>query len=83
VVASDLVSAVTGGDQRKALEAIRDRLAAELVEAEGKDAAPIARELRATIAEIEGLPGREESEVDRLAAERETRRANSAGFTMA
>ncbi|WP_329426851.1 hypothetical protein OG339_42285 [Streptosporangium sp. NBC_01495] len=74
----DLVSAVQDGDQREALVAIRDRLGGELAAASGKDAAAIARELRATIAEIEGLPGGEESKLDELAAAREARRADAA-----
>lgn len=65
-------------DQRTALEAIRDRLAAELEEAGGRDVASIARELRLTLAEIENLPSkREESKVDDLTARREQRRRAS------
>lgn len=66
--------------RRQALEALRDRLAEELVEAEGRDVAPIARELRATLADLETLPnGREESPVDDLAKRRQTRRRKAAG----
>lgn len=66
--------------RRQALEAIRDRLAAELVEAEGRDVAPIARELRATLTDIEDLPSkREESPVDDLAEQRQKRRAKASG----
>jgi hypothetical protein len=65
-------------DRRTALESIRDRLAQELEVAEGREVAPIARELRLTIAELEGLPGgREESPVDDLAARRQKRRQAS------
>lgn len=61
--------------QRAGLEAIRDLLAAELVEAAGRDVATIARELRLTIAELENLPSkREESKVDDLTERREQRR---------
>ncbi|MGI5288040.1 hypothetical protein ACQEVF_32510 [Nonomuraea polychroma] len=76
---SELTAAVQSGDRREALEAIRDKLAAELRAADGRDAAVIAKELRATIAELEKLPGgREVSRVDELAARRADRRANPA-----
>lgn len=65
---------------RQALEAIRDRLAAELAAAEGRDVAPIARELRAVLGELQGLPSkREESPVDDLAEKRNERRRKAAG----
>ncbi len=51
------------------LLAIRDKLISELSLAQGKDVAPIARELRAVIAEIDGLPSSTEgSTVDDLRA---------------
>jgi hypothetical protein len=63
------------GSRQEALEGIRDRLAAELEDASGRDVASIARELRLTLAEIDGLPvKREESPVDDLAARRAQRR---------
>jgi hypothetical protein len=63
------------GSRHEALEGIRDRLAAELEDASGRDVASIARELRLTLAEIDGLPSkREESPVDDLAARRDRRR---------
>jgi hypothetical protein len=66
--------------RRPALEALRDRLAEELVTAFGRDVAPIARELRATLADLEAIPGgREESPVDDLAARRKARRDKAAG----
>ncbi|WP_189243164.1 hypothetical protein [Planobispora rosea] len=73
-----LFSAVQSGDRRAALEAIRDRLAAELVEADGRDAASIAKELRTTLSELDALPGGEESKLDDLAARRAARRADAA-----
>ncbi|MFI7707616.1 hypothetical protein [Nonomuraea sp. NPDC049480] len=80
VIMSELVSAVEGGDRRKSLEAIRDKLAVELSAAEGRDAAAVAKELRATIAELEGLPdGKERSAVDELASRRADRLADAAG----
>lgn len=76
---SDLVEAVESGDQRAALEAIRARLASELEDAEGKDVAPIAKELRAVIDALASLPGGEESTLDQLQARRAARLANAEG----
>lgn len=77
-VPDDLVNAVSG-DKRAALEAIRDRLANELLTARGQSAAAVAKELRAVIDELDSLPdGREESTVDQLNARREARRAEAA-----
>lgn len=74
-----IVGAVRG-DRRAALEAIRDKLAAELEDAEGRDAATVAKELRATLAELEALPGgKEVSAVDDLSDRRAKRRADAAG----
>lgn len=79
VTVSDMTGAVAGG-RRSALEAIRDKLAGELEDAEGRDAAPLAKELRAVINEIEKLPGgKEVSAVDDLSARRAARRADAAG----
>lgn len=76
---SDLPSTVHSGDRRAALEAIRDKLASELVAAVGRDAATIAKELRSTISELDGLHGgKEVSRVDELAARRADRRADAA-----
>ena len=74
-----LVDAVAGGDRRKSLEAIRDKLAAELRDTVGRDAAALAKELRAVISELDGLPGgKERSTVDELAARRAGRLADAA-----
>lgn len=63
------------GSRQEALEGLRDRLAGELEAASGRDVASIARELRLTLAEIDGLPvKRGESPVDDLAARRDRRR---------
>lgn len=68
------------GDRRRSLEAIRDKLAAELDEACGRDAATIAKELRETIRELDSLPGgKEASPVDELGARRKARYADAAG----
>ncbi len=74
----DLVGAVAA-DKRTALEAIRDRLAAELVRSKGQSAAAVAKELRATIDAIEALPGGEESALDELTRRRAVRRAAAQG----
>ncbi|WP_433519051.1 hypothetical protein ACQP2T_28140 [Nonomuraea sp. CA-143628] len=77
---AELVETVEGGNRRASLEAIRDKLAAELRETAGRDAAVIAKELRATIAELDGMPGgKERSTVDELAARRADRIADAAG----
>ncbi|MFI6270723.1 hypothetical protein [Micromonospora zamorensis] len=68
------------GDRRKSLEAIRDKLAAELDDAFGRDAATIAKELTSVIREIDTLPGgKEVSTVDELTARRAARLADAAG----
>jgi hypothetical protein len=68
------------GDRRLSLEAIRDKLAFELDEAFGRDAATIAKELASVIRELDSLPGgKEESTVDQLAARRKKRLADAAG----
>jgi hypothetical protein len=68
---------VARGDRRKSLEAIRDHLAAELEDSPATVAiAPMAKELRAVIEELDSLPlSKEESKVDDLTAKRESRRA--------
>ncbi|MGW4426420.1 hypothetical protein [Streptosporangium sp. NPDC004631] len=71
---------VSEGDRRASLEAIRDKLARELTGATGRDAAVIAKELRAVLADLDALPGgKEVSKVDELAARRADRRADAAG----
>lgn len=75
-----LTTSVRSGDRREALEAVRDKIAAELQEASGMVAASLAKELRATMAELESLPGgREVSAVDDLSARRTARRADAQG----
>ncbi|WP_433382777.1 hypothetical protein [Streptosporangium sp. CA-115845] len=71
---------VAEGDRRASLKAIRDKLARELHGASGRDAAVIAKELRATISELDGLPGGEEvNPIDDLAAQRARRIADAQG----
>ncbi|MFB7473992.1 hypothetical protein [Kitasatospora sp. NPDC056184] len=79
-MSGDVVGAVASGDRRAALEAVRDKLAAELAESSGPVVAQLSKELRATIAELESLPGgREVSPVDDLSARRAARRADAQG----
>jgi hypothetical protein len=79
-MADSLPDVLATGDYRRSLEAIRDRLAGELSDAVGRDVAPVAKELRTVIAEIERLPGGERvSKVDELAARRARRIADAQG----
>lgn len=72
--------AVGDGDRRAALEAVLDKLARELDDAEGRTAAVLAKELRAALAELDALPGgKEASAVDDFTARREARRAAAQG----
>ena len=79
VAESVLVAEVGSGDHRRALEALRDRLAADLDVAPPTVSAQLAAQLRATLAEIAGLPvvvsG---SVVDDLIARRKARGAKTA-----
>jgi molecular chaperone GrpE (heat shock protein) len=76
--ASDLRKVIRSGDRRRSLEAIRDRLATELQDAEGRDVAPIAKELRAVIDQLDRSPGgKEVSKRDELAARRARRLADA------
>ena len=79
---------VADGDRRLSLQAIRDRVAVELADAEGRDVAVLAKELREVIRELDLLPGAgTESPLDRiagavsddLAERRAARRADAAG----
>jgi len=65
------------GDRRVALEAIRDRLAAELAREDVFGVAGIAKELRAVIAELDSLPLAKGSKSDDLAARRAARRRST------
>lgn len=78
---------VAGGDLRRSLEAVRDRLATELDTASPKDAAAIARQLTAVLEKLDKLPGAGEvTPLDRIAgavtdelAARRDRRPGAAG----
>ena len=57
------------------LEALRDRLKAEAAEAVGKDLAPLSRDLRAVLAELEQIPDAEgTAPADELLRKRQERR---------
>lgn len=72
-----LSAAVATGDYRTSLVAIRDHLAERLHQCKyPKDAAPLARELRECLAEIEKIPAEMTGDgVDDVAAKRAARRA--------
>ncbi|KJS60662.1 hypothetical protein VM95_19790 [Streptomyces rubellomurinus] len=79
-MAGSVYSAAASGDRRAALEAVRDKLAQELEGLEGPAVAVVSKELRATIAELESIPGgREVSAVDDLSKRRAARRADAQG----
>lgn len=73
------LSAAAGtGDRRAALEALRAHLAAAIEAADPEKIAPLAKQLRETVAEIEALPNaKEKSTSDDLAAKRAARRSEA------
>lgn len=78
--AERLTEVVVRGDQRKSLEAIRDRLARLLEMAQPNQAAALAKQLTDVISKLDALPtGEEVSPVDDLAKRRATRRAQASG----
>jgi hypothetical protein len=63
-------------EQRRRLEALRDRLTDAVAEAGARDLAPLASQLRAVLSDIASLPDvTEASDVDDLASKRARRRA--------
>jgi hypothetical protein len=73
-----LVEAAESGDRRAALEALRDRLATAIVGASASKLAPLANQLRAVLADLDGLPvAKGASVVDDLASRRTDRRSKS------
>src|SRR5690349_3828652 len=75
---SRLEEACASGDQRAALEALRDELAKALVDGSAGTVAQTAAQLRACITEIAALPRPEVDDVDDLRARRAARRAETA-----
>jgi len=70
---------VAGGDYRASLEAIRDRLAAEMATAEGASLASVAKQLADVLSRLENLPSKEASALDDLAKRRTRRRKTIVG----
>lgn len=74
-----VATAAASGDQRAALEAIRDQLAGQLERCEPAVAAQIAGQLRATLKDLAALPAAKEgSMTDEVKRRREARRAAAA-----
>jgi hypothetical protein len=74
--AIDREIALASGDEVQALSAARELLAEQMLNVEGKDIAPISRELRAVLVDLRRLgAGRQESALDEIAARRAKRRA--------
>lgn len=66
--------------RRQALEALRDFLAASMIEVEAHSRAPLARQLTIVLEQLDNLPGGEESNpVDEVARRRAERRAAAQG----
>ena len=72
---SDFQEAIASGDYRKSLEALRDRIAADILSVDGCHTAPLAKQLADVLAKLDTLKPAEESRVDDLAARRADRRA--------
>jgi hypothetical protein len=71
---------VTVGSRRQILETLRDQLIDECSQAVGKDLAPLARELRQVVAELDGIPdATAKAPTDEIAARRDERRRKAAG----
>jgi hypothetical protein len=67
-------------NRRQTLERLCDRLMTECDKAFGKDLAPLSRELRQTIAELDGLPDvNAKAPTDEIAKRRNERRRKAAG----
>ncbi len=73
----DLTEACRTGTHRKALEAMRDKLAEAMEVAEPAVVAQIAGRLQAVLTELATFPDAEEDAVDELVARRAARRAAS------
>lgn len=70
---------IASGDRQRALEALREAVAAQLEEAEPKEAAALSRELRQILGELDKLSaGARGDSVDDLAARRAARRSDAA-----
>lgn len=77
----DLVAEVASGDRRRALVALRNRLAQELTVAEGRNVAAIAGQLQKVLDAIDALPDEtEKSNVVDFAARVADKRAQASGL---
>jgi hypothetical protein len=72
---SELELIVAAGDPAASLAAIRDRLASELVTAEGSAVAAVAKQLVEVMVRLAALPSGEVSAADDLKRKRDARRA--------
>ncbi len=73
-----LVSAVASGDRRASLEALRDHLAAALVDVDARYKAPLAKQLADTMRELDGIRDvKVVSPLDELVSKRAARIAAS------
>jgi hypothetical protein len=70
-----LVKVLKAGDHRASLEALRDRLAESMDDADPNVVPQFAARLQAVLSELAGLPTVEKSEVDELVERRKARRA--------
>lgn len=70
-----LAEVVADGDLRSSLVALRDELAKAIEDADTDKVAPLARQLRDVLADLDTLSTPEVSEVDELRLAREQRRA--------
>ncbi len=66
-------------DRRDRLTALRDRLEAAISTCEPRELAPLAKQYRDTLLELDTMPAKEASRVDDLASRRAARRATAAG----
>lgn len=74
----EFLATIRGGDRRKSLEALRDRLAGELTQAVGRDVAPIASRLQDVLRELDEMPNTtEETPMTEIERKRAARRANA------
>ena len=69
-----LIQTVASGDRWASLTALRDLLASQLEDASPRDVAPLSRQLRDVMAELDSRPAQEVSPVDDLQARRSARR---------
>jgi hypothetical protein len=70
-----LKNVLKAGDHRASLEALRDKLAEEMEDADANVVPQFAARLQAVLAELAGLPVKERTEVDELVERRKARRA--------